>query len=174
MTCHYSSADWRDALYNAVRQAPGGVNAAAAFLTERRGRSIHPETLRTRLRCVDGDSISMDMAELLTEWLLDQRDPSARRWLLAFNARFSMAAAHLPPPPEGGWADEGVAIREKLLEITVKGGMLADVGMRATADGRIDDKECDDLEAECMAAIELLWRLRRNARRAAGRSEDFT
>lgn len=173
MTRRYSAADWRDLFYNAVRQAPGGVNAAAAFLTERREKSIHPEDLRRRLRGADGESLTMEMAELLTEWLIDQRSPDARRWLVAFNARFSMAAAFLPPPPEHGWADEAQAIREKLLQITAHNGALASIGMQATADNRIDDRECDAMEAEVMDAIQLLFRLRRNVRRAAGRSEDF-
>lgn len=173
MTCRYSSADWRDVFYNVVRSANGGVVAAAKFLSERRGKSIHSEDLRRRLRGADGESLTMEMGELLTEWLIDQRDPNARQWLQAFNARFSMAAAYLPPPPEGGWKDEAQAIRDKLLQITAKNGALASIGMVATADSRIDDKECDAMEAEVMAAIELLWRLRRNVRRAAGRSEDF-
>lgn len=173
MTCRYSSADWRDVFYNVVRSANGGVVAAAKFLSERRGKSIHSEDLRRRLRGADGESLTMEMGELLTEWLIDQRDPNARQWLQAFNARFSMAAAYLPPPPEGGWKDEAQAIREKLLQLTAQNGALASIGMRATADNRIDDRECDEMEAEVMAAIELLWRLRRNARRAAGRSEDF-
>lgn len=84
-----------------------------------------------------------------------------------------MAAAYLPPPPPGGWADEAQAIRDKLLQITAKNGVLASIGMAATADNRIDDRECDAMEAEVMATIELCWRLRRNVRRAAGRSEDF-
>ncbi|MEG0922804.1 MAG: hypothetical protein RSG22_15545 [Comamonas sp.] len=173
MTCRYSSADWRDVFYNAVREANGGVNAAAAFLTERRGKSIHPEDLRRRLRGADGESLTMEMAELLTEWLIDQRDPDARQWLQAFNARFSMAAAFLPPPPAGGWKCEIQAIRDKLLQLTANNGSLASIGMRVTDDNRLDGPECDELEREIMGGIELLWRLRRNARRAAGRSEDF-
>lgn len=174
MTCHYSGADWRDVFYNAIRNAEGGVVEAAKFLTERRERFIHAEDLRRRLRRADGESLSTEMLELLSEWLLDRREPGALRWLQVFNARFGMAAAHLPPPPEGGWPCEAAAIREKLLQITAQNGALATIGMNATADGRIDSRECDELEAQCMQAIELLWRLRRNARRAAGRSEDFT
>ncbi|MDR0215634.1 MAG: hypothetical protein LBJ15_16760 [Comamonas sp.] len=173
MTRRFSAADWRDIFYNAVRKTEGGVNAAAAFLTDRREKSIHPEDLRRRLRGAEGESLSMEMAELLTEWLIDQHSPDARRWLQAFNGRFSMAAAFLPPPPEGGWANEADAIREKLLQITSHNGTLAAIGMRATADNRIDDRECDQMEAEIMDSIQLLWRLRRNTRRAAGRSEDF-
>ncbi|MBD9583605.1 hypothetical protein IB269_19615 [Delftia sp. DLF01] len=174
MTRRYSAADWRDILYNTIRRASGGVTAAATFLTDRREKSIHPEDLRRRLRGADGESLSTEMLELLSEWLVDQHDPDALRWLQAFNGRFGMAAAHLPPPPDGGWPCEAAAIREKLLQITAQNGTLATIGMNATADGLIDGRECDELEAQCMQAIELLWRLRRNARRAAGRSEDFT
>ncbi|KAB2900380.1 MAG: hypothetical protein F9K35_07015, partial [Burkholderiaceae bacterium] len=92
MTCRYSDTDWRDVLYNAVRAAPDGVTGAARFLTERRGRSIHPETLRARLRGVDGESPSMDMVVLLTEWLQDLRRPDALAWLHALNASFGLVA----------------------------------------------------------------------------------
>lgn len=169
MTRRYSRADWRDILYNAVRQAPGGVVAAAAHLTDRRGVRIHPEDLRRRLRGADGETLSTEMLELLTEWLLDMRRPDAMGWLQAFNARFDMAAAHVPPLSGDELRCEVAAIREKLLHLTVQGGTLADVGMRATADGLIDGPECDALEAQCMEGVELLMRLRALARRAAGR-----
>ncbi|MBK0115412.1 MULTISPECIES: hypothetical protein [unclassified Delftia] len=174
MTRRYSTADWRDIFYNAVREAPGGVTAAAAFLTDRREKAIHPEDLRRRLRGADGESLSTEMLELLSEWLIDMGRPDARRWLQSFNARFSMAAAYLPPPPEGGWACEASAIRQKVMQITAKNGLLAEICSRVTEDNQIDSRECDELEAGCMEIIELVFRLRRNARRAAGRSEDFT
>ena len=60
------------------------------------------------------------------------------------------------------------------MQITAENGLLANIGMRVTEDKRLDDQECDELEAQCMQIIELVFRLRRNARRAAGRSEDFT
>jgi len=174
MTRRYSGADWRDVFYNAIRSADGGVVEAAKFLTERRERFIHAEDLRRRLRGADGESLSTEMLELLSEWLLDRREPGALRWLQVFNARFGMAAAHLPPPPEGGWACEATAIQKKIMQITAENGLLANIGMRVTEDKRLDDQECDELEAQCMQVIELVFRLRRNARRAAGRSEDFT
>ena len=65
MTCRPSDIHWRDALYNAVRQMPGGVNAAASHLTERRGRAITGESLRKKLRGVEGESVSLEIAELL-------------------------------------------------------------------------------------------------------------
>ncbi|CAK7069805.1 MAG: hypothetical protein KER_03060 [Kerstersia gyiorum] len=170
MTCRYSQTDWRDVLYTSVRNAPGGVNAAAAFLTERRGRSIHPESLRAKLRGVEGDSIPVDMAELLTEWLQDMGRADAFAWLHAFNNRFGMAAERIEAAPDGGWADEALAVRDKLLKLAAQGGILTTVGIEATADGVICDKDADAIEAHAMEEIRLLFRLARNARRAAQKS----
>lgn len=168
MTCHYSSVEWRDALYNAVRQAPGGVNAAAAFLTERRGRSIHPETLRSRLRGVDGEWINLEMLELLTEWMQDHRDPQALTWLKALNQRYGLVAMDLPPPPEGGWADEIDAVNQKLLQLNVEGGTLTALGMKFTQDKELTPREAEEMSVQIMAEVELLLRLNRNVCRAAG------
>ncbi len=167
MTCRYSQTDWRDVLYTSVRNAPGGVNAAAVFLSDRRGRSIHPESLRAKLRGVEGDSIAMDMAEMLTEWMQDMARPDAFDWLHAFNNRFGMAAERVDAAPEGGWADEELAVRDKLLKLAAQGGVLTAVGIEATADGVICDKDADAIESHAMEEIKLLFRLARNARRAA-------
>lgn len=168
MTCHYSTVDWRDALYNSVRKAAGGVKAAAGFLTERRQCSIHPEHLRTRLRGVDGDSISMEMAELLTEWMQDARDPQALAWLKALNHRFGLVAMELPPAPAGGWACEIEAVNQKLLQLNVEGGTLTALGMKATQDKQLTSREAEEMSAQIMSEVELLLRLRRNICRAAG------
>ncbi|MCZ2498152.1 hypothetical protein GN316_15410 [Xylophilus sp. Kf1] len=167
MTCRYSGADWRDEIYNAVRQTPGGVKAAAAFLTERRGRSIHPETLRAKLRHVDGESISMEMAEMLTEWLQEMCRPDALSWIHAFNGRFGMAADTLDAQPAGGWPNEVTALCDKLLHLGVAGGRLTELGLKAAADGLIDEAEADAITEQAMAEIRLLFRLTRNAQRAA-------
>lgn len=153
-----------------MRNAPGGVNAAAQFLTDRRGRSIHPESLRAKLRGVDGDSVAMDMVELLTEWMQDMGRPDAVAWLHAFNNRFGMAAERVDAAPEGGWSDEAVAVRDKLLKLAAQGGVLTTVGINATADGVICDKDADAIEAHAMEEVRLLFRLARNARRAAKKS----
>lgn len=167
MTCHYSTADWRDVFYNTVRKAAGGVVAAAAFLTQRRERSIHAETLRTRLRGVDGEWINLEMLELLTEWMQDQRDPHALDWLKSLNHRFGLVAMELPPPPEGGWSCEIEAVNRKLLQLSVEGGTLTALGMKATQDKKLTPREVDEMVAQIMAEVELLLRLRRNLLRAA-------
>ncbi|NYT36646.1 hypothetical protein ERD78_07170 [Allopusillimonas soli] len=69
MTCLYTNTDWRDVLYNCVRRTKGGVNAAAIFLSQRRGIAIHPESLRRKLRGLIGESMDVEMARLLAEWM---------------------------------------------------------------------------------------------------------
>lgn len=168
MTCHYSETNWRDVLYNSVRKSPGGVEDAAAFLTKRRGRSIHKEQLRQRLRGVDGDSISMEMAELLTEWMQDLHRPDALDWLHAFNARFGLAAAVVGVAETKSQGDAVRALRDRLLQISVQGGKLTEVGLSATADNQVDGKEADALEAQAMGEIRELVQLVVDARVAAG------
>lgn len=168
MTCQLSLTDWRDVFYSTVRKASGGVVAAATFLTQRRGRSIHSETLRARLRGVDGEWINLEMLELLTEWMQESRDPDALQWLKALNNRFGMVAMELPPPPVGGWDCEAAAMREKALQLNVEGGSLTALVMKATDDKRITPSEAEAITAQAMAEIELLYRTVRNARRAAG------
>ncbi len=99
MTCYLSPTDWRDVLYNAVRNAPGGVAAAAAFLAQRRGCSMNTETLRARLRGVDGEWVNLEILELLSEWMQDSKHPDALAWLSALNNRFGLVALELPPRP---------------------------------------------------------------------------
>lgn len=168
MTCPLSPTDWRDSLYNNVRNAPGGVVAAAAFLTQRRGRSMHPETLRSRLRGVDGEWVNLEILELLTEWMLEMREPSARQWLHTLNNAHGLVVVELPPPPVGGWACEATAIREKAMQTHVEGGVLTALVMKVTDDKKITPAEAQAVKAQAMAEVTLLCRLIRNVDRAAG------
>lgn len=99
MTCKYSNTDWLDVLYNSVRKTPGGVVDAALFLTERRGRGIHPESLRAKLRAVNGDEISISMAEMLSEWMEEKAGGAeyAWDWLLVMNAQRGIHVDLVPP-----------------------------------------------------------------------------
>ncbi|ULR87202.1 hypothetical protein [Comamonas sp. B21-038] len=168
MTCHLSQTDWRDVVYNTVRSTSGGVVDAARFLTERRGRSIHPETLRARLRGIDSEFINLEMLELLTEWMQEKTGSKPLDWLKALSHRFGMVSMELPPAPEGGWACEVSAIRQKLLQLNVEGGSLTALGMKVTDDLSISPREAEEMSAQIMAEVELLLRLRRNICRAAG------
>lgn len=169
MTCRYTNTDWRDALYNAVRKTEGGVVDAARYLSERRDISIHPESLRKKLRGVPGESMDVEMAVLLTEWM-QGRNPGAeyaQDWLLTLNAQEGLCVDAVPPAPEGGWADEAAALQSKFLAISTKLGKIAGVTARTVADGVIDQTEADELIPLVRAARVILHRMERNALRAA-------
>lgn len=125
MTCRTSSINWLDCLYNAVRKTPGGVIEAAKWLTDRRGKSMHPETLRSKLNGTEGESVTIEIAELLTEWMQQKAGGSeyALEWMQALAGQFGMAVDLVPPAPEGGWPDEIAAVQLKLLEITTRVGI---------------------------------------------------
>lgn len=168
MTCKYSNTDWLDVLYNSVRKTPGGVVDAALFLTERRGRGIHPESLRAKLRAVNGDEISISMAEMLSEWMEEKAGGAeyAWDWLLVMNAQRGIHVDLVPPPPEGGWADEGKALQDKFLMISTKIGKIAAVTAETVADGVITQVEADQLVPLFRDARVILHRMERNALRA--------
>ncbi len=148
MTCYYSQADWRDVLYTSVCNTDGGVAEAARYLTERRGRAIHPETLRTRLRHRDGQAISLELAELLTEWMQTKADGAgyALDWLHALNGRFGLTATQhdATSDPTG---DLVQALQAALNGKAVDYGCLAGAVVEALADKRISEREADSIEA---------------------------
>ncbi len=172
MTCRTSSLNWLDVLYNSVRKTPGGVADAAAYLADRRGKSMHPETLRAKLRGLEGESLTIEHAELLTEWMQEKAGGCeyALEWMQALAGQFGMAVDAVPPPPEGGWSDEIGAIQTKLLEITSRVGRLSGTAVEAMSDRRIDSDEAELMVSEVRALRTMAHRLERNVARAAGKS----
>ncbi|MCQ9618366.1 hypothetical protein L1889_18170 [Paenalcaligenes niemegkensis] len=165
MTKRFSSLSWRDALYNAVRQTPGGVNAAALFLTERRGVSIHPESLRRKL--TGGEQLDLDMAFLLMEWMQDfvcSRE-AAKDWLIAANEQAELSVVEMPPEPEGGFSDEGSALNHKGLKAISELGEMCAAITSTTADGRVTEEERELVVAKARVLIVLCFRVIRNVTR---------
>lgn len=173
MTCHYTETHWRDALYIAVRGTSGGVKGAASFLFERRGISIHPESLRRKLRGDDG--LDIETVQMLGEYVsTDARAASqAKNWLLSLCAEEGLYVDDVPPAPEGGWKDESQALQQKFLAITSKVGKIAAVTAQATVDGQIEQHEADELVPLFRATRVMLHRMERNVLRAVakGRGE---
>lgn len=172
MTKRLLLTNWLDVLYNAVRKAPGGTGTAAQFLTERRGATISEEGLRSRLTRTDGKTPTGEQLELLTEHLVETRQLQALDWIKALAARFGLVAIDIPPAPAGGWDCEITAINDKVMESTVLGGTLAAIAQRVLADKRVTVPEADEMSAQIRAEIQLLLRLDRNVRRAAGLEVD--
>ena len=170
MTCLRSDLYWRDALHNAVARAPGGLQDAAAHISKRRGKSISAETLRKKLRGIDGESVSMEMAEILTDYLLlfVGTQELATDWVCSLAGQYSLMVDYVPPPPKGGWPDELAAIQAKLLELHKLTGALAGAGIDALADQRLTVPEADRIQDLSREVRKLCYRLERNACRAAG------
>uniref|UniRef100_UPI003341AC11 hypothetical protein n=1 Tax=Castellaniella defragrans TaxID=75697 RepID=UPI003341AC11 len=159
MTCRYSNTDWLDVLYNSVRRTSGGVVDAARFLTERRGRNIHPESLRAKLRAVSGDEISLSMADLLTEWMEEKEGGRAyaRDWMLAHAAQNGLAA-DVMPSDDGAPMDLIKAIQAKAMQIGALSGGVLGTTVESIADETVTADEGD-------RAVAALRELRAQAHR---------
>lgn len=156
MTCRYSGIEWLDVLYTSVRNTPGGVADAAAFLTHRRGRSIGTESLRLRLRGEGENRLSMEMFELLIEWMEERRQPHYRDALLALNERFGLHAS----PAEGvADGDTPNAVALHALELARHTGIVAEHVHAALEDGHINPQEADDIVAAARGSKRMLERL---------------
>ena len=171
MTHKYTQIDPHDALYISVQKTPGGVEDLAAFLTSRRGISMHAETLRAKLRRVKGQSMSLDLFELATEWMLEKQggEDYARDWLLALALRNGVAANVLPRAPHH--ANDVDAARQKVMEMSQLNGELSAVAIEALADGDICGADASAIVIECRKIVEKAQRLMRNVLRAAGDRE---
>lgn len=169
MTCRYTNTDWLDVLYNCVRRTKGGVVDAARFLTERRGKSIHPESLRAKLRGDNGDALSVEMALMLSEWMEEKADGAAyaRDWLQALCASEGLHVDYVPPSSPTDPKYEAAALRAKFMDVSKEIGQIAGVTADATADDVISPAEADRLVPHLRDARVTLHRMERNALRAA-------
>lgn len=140
MTCRYSSTDWLDVLYTSIRTTPGGVADAAAFLTNRRGKSIGAESLRLRLRGEGENRLSMEMFELLIEWMEEKRQSHYLDAIHALNGRFGLRVTAVDGDETSGGVD---AVALEALELTRQTGVVAGEVREAIADGKITGPEAD-------------------------------
>lgn len=159
MTCRYSGTDWLDVLYTAVRDTRGGVNDAAAFLANRRGKSIHTESLRLRLRGEGENRLSMEMFELLIEWMEEKRQDNAHDALFALNERFGYRAV---PISHESTAEHVNEVRRSTLEIASQTGTVVREVIEAVANDHIDDNEAERISAEVRKSHQLLEQLSRD------------
>lgn len=162
MTCRYSGTDWLDVLYTSVRNTPGGVADAAAFLTNRRGKSIGTESLRLRLRGEGENRLSMEMFELLVEWMEEKRQPHRLDALHALNERFGLRATSAEAEPIDG-SINGIAL--DALDIARQTGAVAQEVRAAIADGVITEQEADAISVVARTHQRLIDRLLANVSR---------
>ena len=172
MTCRYDSTEWLDVLYTSVRNTPGGVADAANYLTVRRGKNVTTESLRLRLRGVGDSRLSMEMFELLIEWMQEKSEAKAHALdaLHALNARFGLVAEQVD---EHG-ADEALEpetmhLVSTTLHLQAHVGRVADDVTRALEDQRIDDREAEQIIATGRKGQRLFQRLIHAARTLAAK-----
>ncbi|CAB3688260.1 hypothetical protein LMG24238_02977 [Paraburkholderia sediminicola] len=156
MTCRYSGTDWLDVLYTSVRNTPGGVADAAAFLTNRRGKSIGTESLRLRLRGEGENRLSMEMFELLIEWMEEKRQPHFVDAIHALNERFGLRATTAEDVDALGGVDR-VAL--DALELTRQTGVVAGEVREAISDGKITGQEADAIVVAARAQQGIIDRM---------------
>lgn len=163
MTCRYEKTDWRDVLYTCVRATPGGVHDAAMFLTVRRGRSMHAETLRAKLRGVEGESISVEISDMLTEWMAEKKQADAACWIQALASSHGLVAIPVEVAAvERAVAGEVTAILEKGLDIDAHGGRLSSLLLEALHDRKISLGEADTISGQIDDEMRHLAKLRRD------------
>lgn len=168
MTSRLHAYHWLDVLYNDVRRTPGGVKGAAKFLGERRGKSIHYESLRAKLNGQEGESVSFEMAALLTEWMeqFSGGVAYAHSWAQTYaTVEHGLAVLDVPPAPLGGWADELRAIQQKVMQTGVMVGNLNASTLAAFADGVVSHGERGELYQLFMDLAVLAYRGARNVAR---------
>lgn len=149
MTCRTHSMSWLDVLYNDVRRTPGGLVDAATFLATRRGKSLHTETLRCKLAGREGESVTLELAELLTEWMQEKAGGSAyaHDWLRALCAQHGLQADVVPAlEPMDIHAQVG-RISTAVLRLTALAGQVSGATADALSDGRLSAAEASDLVA---------------------------
>jgi hypothetical protein len=154
-------------LYSSVRDTPGGVADAAQFLTNRRGTSIGTESLRLRLRGEGENRLSMEMFELLIEWMEEKRQDHYLDALHALNERFGMRATRADPVAAG---DTVTAVASHALEVAKHTGLVAEEVRAALDDGKINSREADDIVAAARGSQRMIDRLVQTVRRVSTRS----
>ncbi|MFM0647254.1 hypothetical protein PQR14_23265 [Paraburkholderia bryophila] len=169
MTCRYSGTDWLDVLYTSIRNTPGGVADSATFLANRRGKNITTESLRLRLRGEGDNRLSMEMFELLIEWMEEKRQPHYLDPIHALNERFGLIAERQgdAPSDEVDGSHDVNALARATLDLQVHVGEVAGEVVRAVADRRIDLHEAEQLTVVSRKGQRLFQRLIHTATRLA-------
>ncbi|KVL84975.1 hypothetical protein WT02_04985 [Burkholderia stagnalis] len=172
MTCRYDSTEWLDVLYTSVRNTPGGVADAANYLTVRRRKNITAESLRLRLRGVGDSRLSMEMFELLVEWMQEKAEAKVHALdaLHALNARFGLVAEHVDEQATEDALEPGaMRLVSTALHLQAHVGRVADDVTRALEDQRIDDRKAEEIIATGRKGQRLFQRLIHAARNLAKR-----
>ena len=171
MTCRYEKTDWRDVLYTTVRSTPGGIADAANFLKNRRGKTMHTETLRAKLRGLEGESISIEIADLLTEWMEEKSQPEATAWIAAIAMDHGLVCFKSEVDSAGGRVSLS-SLLESGLNVSASTGALSGLLSEALKDRKITALESDQIAAQIDAEMRQLAQMRQSIELASTTSLD--
>ncbi len=163
MTCRYEKTDWRDVLYTSVRNTVGGVADAAQFLQNRRGRTMHKETLRAKLRGLEGESVSVEIADLLTEWMEEKNREDATDWIKALASGHGLVSVEVDGADDEAEPETEIfGLCTKSMELTALWGKLSALLIDAIKDEVISATASDQIVAQIDEEMRALSNLRRN------------
>lgn len=155
MTYQYSNINQHDALYNAARMYPGGIEA----LAQRMVMSVN--TLRNKLRpSIDTHHINFEEVSRVIELLEEAKVVDAFIPLQAFCWRHNYVAVQLP----AGDVDADDLLRQMVEVMSGDGALANDISSALRDDHRIDDRERDQIEQRLEQCIGALVALRDKVR----------
>lgn len=167
MTSKYHNINQHDALYNAARSYPGGIEALAQRMSTP-DKQVVPTTLRNKLRpAIDTHHTNFEEVSVIIEHLEEVRSPDAFAPLHAFCWRHNHVAVQLPAVDVD--ADD---LLKQVVAIMSEEGELASNISRALADDRkISASEKATIEETLESCIGSLVALRDKVR--AKHAADF-
>lgn len=128
---------------------------------------MHAETLRAKLRGVEGESVSVEIADMLTEWMQEKSQPQATAWIEALASDHALVAIPVEASIGNQTQNHLVHLLEKSLDIDAQGGRLSSMLLDSLRDRAIAKGEADQIAAQIDQEMRLLAKLRRNIMRIA-------
>jgi hypothetical protein len=155
MTRQYTDMNQHDALYNAAREYPGGIEALAQRM------DMSANVLRSKLAPgVKTHHITFEEASRIVEFLQEAKVDCATLPLLAMNWRHNLIA--FPMPAADHLSDEQLA--QAVFKVMTESGDVARVLNESLADGKLTLAEMDNIEREFQEAMAAFAELRERAR----------
>lgn len=162
MTCQYNNINQHDALYNAARAYPGGIEALAQRM------HISPNVLRNKLRpAIDTHHANFEEVSVIVELLEEAKVDIAFLPLHAFCWRHNHVALQLP----SGDVDADDLLKQVVEIMSSDGALAGDINKALAGDHKIDGRELVTIEERLEGCIGNLVALRNKVR--AKHAADF-
>jgi len=167
VTCQYNNINQHDALYNAARAYPGGIEALAQRMSTP-NKQVLASTLRNKLRpAIDTHHTNFEEVSTIIELLEEAKVDDAFLPLHAFCWRHNHVAVALPK----GDVDADDLLKQVVEIMSGDGALAGDISKALAGDHRIDAGELATIEQRLESCIGSLVALRDKAR--AKHAADF-